>query len=47
MGRKAFWIWFVPLGGLLIGIMIGSFSLMVISGILLFISAGSMLFLSK
>ncbi|WP_347550748.1 hypothetical protein ABFG93_03730 [Pseudalkalibacillus hwajinpoensis] len=47
MGRKAFWIWFVPLSGLLIGILIGSFSLMVISGVLLFVSAGSMLFFSK
>lgn len=47
MAPKLFWILFIPLGGLLIGILIGSLSLIVISGILLFISAGSMLFPSE
>ncbi|MCA0987801.1 hypothetical protein [Guptibacillus algicola] len=47
MTKKAYWIWFIPLFGLLVGILIGSFGLMVISGVLLLVTVGSLLLYSK
>ncbi|WP_171016744.1 hypothetical protein [Pseudalkalibacillus caeni] len=38
MKWKRFWMWFVPSAAIVVGLLIGSFSLIILASILLFIS---------